>query len=168
MGRFPSWKSPGKQPTKKRGIKRFLRFGRGQGRLRQKIAAMCDCDLWCSQVSQHGGALQYAWHTLRRDREIAMKAVSNYGDALEHIAEELTSTNIPECWKLGIVQKVFSEKVSAITRMRQKYARNASKMRQNGSCFINIGKRGTFQKCITNASKMLWGRTPFGRYRKTQ
>ena len=24
MGRFPSWKSPGKQPIKKRGIKRFL------------------------------------------------------------------------------------------------------------------------------------------------
>ena len=24
MGRFPSWKSPGKQPIKKRGVKRFL------------------------------------------------------------------------------------------------------------------------------------------------
>ena len=27
MGRFPSWKSPGKQPIKKRGIERFLRNG---------------------------------------------------------------------------------------------------------------------------------------------
>ena len=32
--------------------------------------------------------------------------------------------------KLGIVQKVFSEKASAIARMRQKCVRNASKMRQ--------------------------------------
>ena len=28
MGRFPSWKSPGKQPIKKRGVKRFLIIGR--------------------------------------------------------------------------------------------------------------------------------------------
>ena len=28
MGRFTSWKSTGKQPIKKRGIKRFLRFAR--------------------------------------------------------------------------------------------------------------------------------------------
>ena len=66
---------------------------------------------------------------------------------------------------LGIVQKVFSEKVSAITRMRQKCIRHASKMRQNVSCFI--GKRGTFQivskmsqKCIKLASKMRG--TPLG------
>ena len=56
---------------------------------------------------------------------------------------------------LGIVQKVFSEKASAIARMRQKCIRNASKMRQNGSCFI--GKRGTSkmrQKSVKIASKM--------------
>ena len=60
---------------------------------------------------------------------------------------------------LGIVQKVFSEKASAIARMRQKCVRNASKMHQNESCFI--GKRGTFQNasemrqnCIKNASEM--------------
>ena len=65
-------------------------------------------------------------------------------------------SNGPEM--LGIVQKVFSVKASAIARMRQKCVRTASKMRQNGSCFI--GKRGTFQ----NASEMrqkcaehLWG-----------
>ena len=63
---------------------------------------------------------------------------------------------------LGIVQKVFSEKASAIARMRQKCVKNASQMRQNTSCFI--GKRGTFQnaseirqKCIKNASKTLGG-----------
>ena len=74
---------------------------------------------------------------------------------------------------INIVQKVFSEKASAIARMRQKCVRNASKMRQNGSCFI--GKRGTSkmrQKSVKIASKMrqkcaehLSGRTPFGRYR---
>ena len=55
----------------------------------------------------------------------------------------------------------------------QKCVRNASEMRQNGSCFI--GKRGTSkmrQKSVKIASEMrqkcaehLWGRTPFGRYR---
>ena len=52
------------------------------------------------------------------------------------------------------------------SEMRQKCIKNASKMRQNVSCFL--GKRGTFrnasemrQKCAEN----LWGRTPFGRYR---
>ena len=65
----------------------------------------------------------------------------------------------------GIVQKVFSEKASAIARTRQKCVRNALKMRQNGSCFI--GKRGTFQNasemrqnCVKNASKMCG--TPLG------
>ena len=56
----------------------------------------------------------------------------------------------------GIVQKVFSEKASAITR-------NASEMRQNGSCFI--GKREERSKiCVRITSKMrqecaehLWG-----------
>ena len=53
-------------------------------------------------------------------------------------------------------------------------SQNASEMRQNGSCFI--GKRGTSkmrQKSVKIASKMrqkcaehLWGRTPFGRYRR--
>ena len=44
-------------------------------------------------------------------------------------------------------------------------------MRQSGSCFI--GQRGMRQKCVKIASKMhqkcaehLWGRTPFGRYRR--
>ena len=60
------------------------------------------------------------------------------------------------------------------SEMRQKCVKNASEMRQNGSCFI--GKRGTFkmrQKSVKIASKMrqkcaehLWGRTPFGRYRE--
>ena len=61
----------------------------------------------------------------------------------------------------GIVQKVFSEKASAIARMRQKCIRNASKMRQNGSRFI--GKEGMVQ----NASEMRQkcAGTPFGRYR---
>ena len=69
---------------------------------------------------------------------------------------------------IGIVQKVFSEKASAIARnaseMRQKSVKNASKR-----VLFYIGKRGTFQ----NASQMhqkcaehLWARTPFGRYRR--
>ena len=62
-----------------------------------------------------------------------------------------------------------SEKASAIARMRQNCVRNASKMRQNGSCFI--AKRGTFQNasemrqnCVKNASKMRgtpWGENTF-------
>ena len=63
---------------------------------------------------------------------------------------------------IGIVQKVFSEKASATARMRQKRVRNASKMRQNGSCFI--GKRGTFQNasemrqnCVENARNTFGG-----------
>ena len=59
------------------------------------------------------------------------------------------------------------------SEMRQKCVKNASEMRQNGSCFIR--KRGTSkmrQKCVNIASKMrqkcaehLRGRTPFGRCR---
>ena len=47
------------------------------------------------------------------------------------------------------------------SEMRQKCVKNASEMRQNGSCFI--GKRGTSkmrQNCIKNESKMR--RTPLG------
>ena len=64
--------------------------------------------------------------------------------------------------RVGVVQKVFSEKASAIARMRQKCVRNASKW-----VFFHWGKRGTFQnasemrqKCVKNASKMR--RTPLG------
>ena len=73
--------------------------------------------------------------------------------------------------KIGIVQKVFSEKASAIARMRQKCVRNASKMR-----LVLLGKEERSkmrQKCVKIASEMrqkcaehLWGRTPSGRYRK--
>ena len=63
---------------------------------------------------------------------------------------------------VGIVQKVFSEKASAIARMRQKCVKNASEMRQNGSCFI--GKRGRSkmrqklrQKCVKNARNTFGG-----------
>ena len=51
---------------------------------------------------------------------------------------------IPPRTKLGIVQKVFSEKPSAIARMRQKCVRNASKW------VLFIEKRGKFQ----NSSEM--------------
>ena len=86
------------------------------------------------------------------------------------VVSELRS---PNTVIFGIVQKVFSEKASAIARMRQKCVRNTSEMRQNESSFI--GKRGTSkmrQKSVKIASKMrrkcaehLWGRTAFGRYR---
>ena len=77
---------------------------------------------------------------------------------------------------LGIVQKVFSEKASAIARMRQKYIRNASKMRQK--CvrmgLVLLGKEER-PKCVRNPSKLrqkcaehLSGRTPFGRYRDAE
>ena len=52
----------------------------------------------------------------------------------------------PDCF--GIVQKVFSEKASAIARMRQKCVKNASSF---------IGKKGTSkmrQKSVKIASKM--------------
>ena len=53
---------------------------------------------------------------------------------------------------LGIVRKVFSEKVPAITRIRQKCFRNASKVRQEYTKIglVLLGIRGTFQ----NPSKM--------------
>ena len=61
--------------------------------------------------------------------------------------------------------KVFSEKASAIARMRQKCVKHASDMCQNESCFI--GKRGTFQnasklrqKCVTNARNTFGGEHP--------
>ena len=50
--------------------------------------------------------------------------------------------------KIGIVQKVFLEKASAIARMRHKCVKRASKMRQNGSCFIDV------PKCVRNASRL--------------
>ena len=83
--------------------------------------------------------------------------------------------------------KVFSEKASAIARLRQKCVRNASemldevdciavpevrnasKMRQNGSSLLGKEERSKMrQKCVKNASKMRgtpWGGTSFGRYR---
>ena len=56
---------------------------------------------------------------------------------------------------IGIVQKVFSEKASAIARMRQKCVRNASKMRQK--CvkmgLVLLGKEER-PKCVRNPSKL--------------
>ena len=56
---------------------------------------------------------------------------------------------------IGIVQKVFSEKASAIARMRQKCVRNASKMRQK--CvkmgLVLLGKE-EHPKCVRNPSKL--------------
>ena len=71
---------------------------------------------------------------------------------------------------VGIVQKVFSEKASAIAGMRQKCVR----MRQN--CVLLYWEKRNVQNaseirqnCVKNASEIsaehLWGRTPFGRYR---
>ena len=93
----------------------------------------------------------------------------------------LLAVFLGSCPIFGIVQKVFSEKASAIARMRQKCVRNASKMRHK--CVTNasqmhhnlLGKEERSkmrQKCVKIASKMhqkcaehLWGRTPFGWYR---
>ena len=70
---------------------------------------------------------------------------------------------------LGIVQMVFSEKASAIARMRQemrqKCVKNASEMRQNGSLFYlekrNVQNASEIrQNCVKNASKMRG--TPLG------
>ena len=63
---------------------------------------------------------------------------------------------------IGIVQKVFSEKASAIARMRQKCVRNASEMRQNGSCLWGKEERSKMrQNCVKNAAKnarnTFWG-----------
>ena len=63
----------------------------------------------------------------------------------------------PSWQKIGIVYKVFSEKVSALTRMRQKRVTNASEMRQNlfqnGSFFFYLGKEES-SKMRQHASKM--------------
>ena len=63
----------------------------------------------------------------------------------------------------GIVQKVFSEKASAIARMRQKCIKNASKW------VLFYWEKRNVPKCVRNASKLrqkcaehLWGRTPLG------
>ena len=47
---------------------------------------------------------------------------------------------------LGIVRKVFSEKASAIARMRQKCVRSASTMRQNGSCLLGREERSKMRQ----------------------
>ena len=60
----------------------------------------------------------------------------------------------------GVFRKGVGNSQNA-SEMRQKYVKNASEMRQNGSCFI--GKRGTSkmrQKSVNIASKMRG--TPLG------
>ena len=67
---------------------------------------------------------------------------------------------------IGIVQTVFSEKASAIARMRQECVRNASNMRQK--CvrmgLLLLGKEGTSkmrhklrQNCVKNARNTFGG-----------
>ena len=63
--------------------------------------------------------------------------------------------------KIGIVQKVFSEKGVGNIQNASEMRQNASEMRQNGSCFI--GKRGTSkmrEKSVKIASKIRG--TPLG------
>ena len=61
------------------------------------------------------------------------------------------------------VQKVFSEKVSATAKMRQKCFKNASKM---GLVLLGKEERSKMPlKCIKKCAEHLWGRPPFGRYR---
>ena len=68
---------------------------------------------------------------------------------------------------IGIVQKVFSEKASAIAEMHQKCVRNASKWvlfyweRRNVPKCVGIASK-LRQKCVKNA---FGGGTPFGRFR---
>ena len=59
--------------------------------------------------------------------------------------------------KFGIVQKVFSEKASAIARMRQKCVKMG---------LVLLGEKRNVPKCVKNARNTFGGRTPFGRYRK--
>ena len=59
---------------------------------------------------------------------------------------------------IGIIQKVFSEKASAIARMRQKYVRNASKMHHKcvkmGLVLLGQKERCKMRpKCVKIASK---------------
>ena len=66
---------------------------------------------------------------------------------------------------VGIVQKVFSEKVLAITRMRQKRIRNASKMRQRCAKMglVSLGKEECSKMCRKwrqKCAEHLWERTP--------
>ena len=81
---------------------------------------------------------------------------------------------LPENRLLHSILSVSSKR--CFRKRRRQCVRNASEMRQNGSCFI--GKRGTSKmrqksvkiasKCVKNprgGAEHLWGRTPFGRYR---
>ena len=76
-------------------------------------------------------------------------------------AKLVLTKNYSESGYFGIVQKVFSEKASAIARMRQKCVKMG---------LVLLGKEER-SKCVRNASEVrqkcaehLWGRTPFGRY----
>ena len=84
-------------------------------------------------------------------------------------------------FSVSVKNRMFSEKASAIARMRQKCVRNASKMRQKcvkmglvllGKEIGNEEHSKMRQKCVKIGSKRrqkcaehLWWRTPFGRYR---
>ena len=59
---------------------------------------------------------------------------------------ESARENRSENWARWCRPKGVLEKVSALARMRQKCVRNASKMRQNGSCFL--GKRSASEKGV--------------------
>ena len=62
------------------------------------------------------------------------------------------------CQKLGIVQKVFSEKASAIARMRQKCVKNASEMRLGLLGKRNVQNTSEIrQKCVKNARNTFGG-----------
>ena len=65
-------------------------------------------------------------------------------------------------YSFGIVQKVFSEKASAIARMRQKCVKNASEMRQKRVLSYwekrNVQNASEIrQKCLKNARNTFGG-----------
>ena len=103
------------------------------------------------------------WKTTSFCRKVLLSCKVVHGSAgscilcMKKKAGEPTSVQNHE-WPVKLYRpKVFSEKVSAITRMRQKCVRdasemrqrcvkNASKMRHNGSCFF--WNKRNISKCI--------------------
>ena len=110
----------------------------------------------CSEL---GVCSEFARNSLEKRPGPTMRGTLHRG--LKDLKKNLEISS--EIEYFGIVQKVVSEKASAIARMRQKCVRHASK---------SIGQRGTFQNasemrqnCARDASTIL-GRTPFRRRRK--
>ena len=60
----------------------------------------------------------------------------------------------------------FPFKTKGFSSRRTEEKNNNKKNRTNRCCTLVVARLSSSDKCVKNASKMLWARTPFGRYRK--